>query len=148
MKTPENTKWWTKNGRALYVCDMDNGHLLNSHRMLCARAKDAQQIMVNSDNPIDRASAESAFTRDMESAEILMIEMKKRDLAPLKSVPQSPKLPVFDKRDIDHELGKCSIPGCGRWAVVLYPLVEGKPAFCSHHYNQPDTLALYGCERG
>lgn len=148
MRSAQDMMWKTRDGRKVRVTEMDDRHLLNSHRFLCNKAKDAQAVMDCDDNhESDRASAEQEYTRNMEVAEVLMGEIKKRSLAPLKAKAQT-RAPMFDKRDIDHELGRCIVPDCGKWAVVKYPLVEKKPAFCSKHYDQPDILAIYGCHRG
>ena len=44
-----------------------------------------------------------------------------------------------------ERLGTCVIPGCGKDAVVVYPLLLGEPRFCSEHYNEHDA-GLYGCD--
>ena len=130
------------------VTEMEDRHLLNSHRYVCNRALDARAVMDNDEcTSSDRASADTEYTKSMETAEVLMKEIKRRNLAPLKAKPMT-RAPQFDRRDMDHELGKCCVPDCGAWAVVLYPLVDKKPAFCSKHYDQPDILAIYGCQRG
>jgi len=44
-----------------------------------------------------------------------------------------------------ESLGKCSIPGCGKEAGALYPLLPGKPCFCHEHHN-PKNAGPFGCD--
>jgi len=40
-------------------------------------------------------------------------------------------------------LGNCRV--CGGDATVVYPLLPGKPSFCSKHHNEKDA-GPYGCD--
>lgn len=48
--------------------------------------------------------------------------------------------PMKVEEPTDLGMGKCSVRGCSKEAVILWPLVEGNPSLCPRHLSEPPPM--------